>query len=111
PPYRSSAGGFDKGPEDQAVCLVDLKLGVPLDAEAEAVARVFDAFDDAVLGDGIDDEAGPGLFDRLMVGAVDSEAQGAGDAVQKCPSDHRDGVPGLVARVRLTVRHAAGDLI
>ena len=55
----SSVGNFDKGPKDLAVGLADLEFRVPLDAETKAPARILDALDDAVLGDGIDDEPGP----------------------------------------------------
>src|SRR5207253_8206813 len=103
---RSPSGNLDKGLEDPAIGLVDLEFRMPLDPETEAMARIFDALDDPVLGDGIDDEAWPGLLDRLVVGAIDREAEGPGDAVQQRPSDHADGVPGLVPRVRLAVRHA-----
>ena len=94
PPPRSPACDFDKGPEDPAIGLVDLEFRMPLDAEAKAMARVFDALDDAVLGDGVDDEAGPGLLDRLMMRAVDAEVLDPGDAVQQVPAITRTVCPG-----------------
>ena len=56
PAHRRS---LDKGPENPSIGLVDLELRVPLHAETEAVARILDPLDDAVLGDRVDDEAGP----------------------------------------------------
>src|ERR1700757_826258 len=102
----SFAGNLDKSPKYSAVSLADLELGVPLHAETEAVARILDPLDDAVLGDGGDDEPRPGGLDCLMVGAVDPEAVHSGDAVQKGAGGHTDGMPGLVARVGLAMRQA-----
>src|SRR6185437_15428149 len=79
----SPAGNFDEGPKYPAVGLADLKFGVPLHPETEAVARIFDPLDDAVLGDGVDDEPRPGSLDRLMVRTVDPEAGHSGDAVEE----------------------------
>ena len=66
---------------------------------------------DAVLGDRVDDKAGPCLLDRLMMRAVDREVGGSGDAMQQRAGDHPDGMSRLVSRVRLAVRHAARDLV
>ena len=87
PPWPSPAGGggdgwglvrvmrrgLDKGAEDAAVALVDLEFGMPLHAEAKAPARVLDALDDAVIGERVDDDAGPDRLDRLVMGAVDAQ--------------------------------------
>ena len=51
-------GGLDKGAEDATVGLVDSNSG-SLHAEAKAPARVLDALDDAVIGERVDDDAGP----------------------------------------------------
>jgi len=75
------------------------------------VTRVLDALDNAVFGDGIDDEAGPRRLDRLMVRAVDAEAVSSGDAAEECAGDHPDGVPRLVAWVCLAVREAIRNLV
>jgi len=72
----------------------------------KAVTGVFDALDDTVLGDGIDDEARSRSLDRLMMGAVDAELVYSRDAVQQSARNHLHGMPGLVPRVRLTVRQA-----
>ena len=88
------AGNFDKGPKYSAVALADLEFGVPLHPETETAMRILDPLDDAVLGDGVDDEPRPGGLDRLMVRAVDPEAVHSSDAVQKGPGDHPDSMPG-----------------
>jgi acyl-CoA thioester hydrolase len=108
---RSPAGGLDKGPENPSIGVVDLEFGVPLDPEAEAVARVFDTLNDPILGDRVDDKAGPCLLDRLVMRAVDREVGGAGDAMQQRTGDYLDGMSRLVSRVRLTVRYAARDFV
>ena len=83
----------------------------PAERVAKLLARILDPLDDAVLGEGVDDKTGPRVLDRLVMGAVDREVGGAGDAVQQGAGDHPDGVPGFVPRVRLSVRHAARDLV
>jgi len=107
----SSAGSLDQGAKYPAVSLADLEFGVPLHPETETVTRILDPLDDAVLGDGIDDEPRSGGLDRLMVCAVDPEAVHSGDAVQKGTGDHPDGMPGLVARVGLAMRQAIRDFV
>ena len=75
PRLHSPAGGLDKGPEDPSIGLVDLELRVPLDAKTKALPRILYPLDDAVLGDSVDDETGPGLLDRLVMRAVDRKAR------------------------------------
>src|SRR5205085_2807618 len=99
----SSAGNFDKRPKYPAVSLADLEFGVPLHTEAETAAWILDPLDDAVLGDGVDDEPRTGGLDRLVVRAVDAEALRSGDAMEERTGDHPDGMPGLVARVWLAM--------
>src|SRR3984893_7965288 len=107
----SFAGSFDKGPKDPPVGLAYLEFGVPLHPETETVARILDSLDDAVLGDGVDDEPRPGRLDRLMMRAVDPEAVHSGDAVKESGRDHPDGMPGLVARIGLAMRQAIRDFV
>src|SRR5215831_10129790 len=71
---RSLTGRCNKGPEDAAVGLADLEFRMPLHAEAEAVARIFDPLDHAVLGDRVDDKTRACRLDRLMMGAVHTKA-------------------------------------
>src|SRR5262245_37134612 len=60
-----------------------LRLGVPLDADAEPVGvGRFDGLDDAVGGEGADAEAGARLADRLVVAAVDADFTAAVDLVE-----------------------------
>ena len=64
---------------------------------------------------GADDDAGADPLGRLVVGAVDRQPVGAGDAVQQRARRDRDLVAGLGARVRLLVRqrvrHGVGDVL
>ena len=75
------------------------------------MARIFDPLDDAVLGDGVDDEPRPGGLDRLMVRTVDPEAGHSGDAVEEGAGDYPDGMPRLVARVGLAMCQAIRDFV
>ena len=75
------------------------------------MARIFDPLDDAILGNGVDDEPHSGSLDRLMVRAVDREAVHSGNAVKEGAGDHPDGMPRLVARVRLAMRQAIRNLV
>ena len=88
---------------------------MPLDAEAEAVAVVFDAFDDAVGSSGVDDGVEAGGSDGLVVGGVHVHRGGADDAVEEGSGDDIDAVAGFVARVGLfvgqRVRDAVGDML
>ena len=43
---------------------------MPLHAENQSVVRAFDAFDHAVVGDGVDDQTVADAFDRLMMGGI-----------------------------------------
>ena len=72
---------------------------------------ILDPLDDAVLGNGIDDEPRPGGLDRLMVRAVDPDSVHSGDAVKESAGNHPDGMPGLVARVGLAMRQAIRDFV
>ena len=54
---------------------------------------------------------GPGVLDRLVVGAVDRETLGPGDAMEQGAGDDPHVVPGLVARVGLAVRQGIRDLV
>src|SRR5262249_25037337 len=59
-----------------------LRLGVPLDADAEPVGvGRLDGLDNAVGGEGGDAQAGAGLADRLVVSAVDADLAAAVDLV------------------------------
>src|SRR5215468_11199416 len=62
-------GRRDQSLEQLAVALADAELGMPLHADAEGQARIFDPLDDAVGGDGVDDDAGTDRFHRLMMRA------------------------------------------
>ena len=73
-------------------------------AETETVARILDPLDDTILGNCIYNEPRPGGFDRLMVRTIDPEGVYSGDPVEEGAGDHANGVPRLVARVRLAMR-------
>src|SRR5262249_32348400 len=101
---RSLTGRCNKGPKDATGGLAHLEFRVPLDAEAEAVARIFDALDDAVFGDGVNDETRARRLDRLMMGAVHTKAVHFGDTVEQCARDNSDGVTGFIAWIGLAMR-------
>ena len=44
---------------------------MPLHAENKMMSDAFDAFDDPVVGDRVEDESLAQSFDRLMMGSVD----------------------------------------
>ena len=71
-----------EGAEELRVALGDQELGMPLHADAEAVARRLDALDHAVGRGGVDHDAGRRIGRRLVVGAVHRQLVGADDAVQ-----------------------------
>jgi len=68
-----SPTGRDEGFEDSPVALASGRenFGMPLHADDKSVARAFDSFDHAVIGDGIDDQAFAELLDRLVMRRVD----------------------------------------
>src|SRR5262249_55235741 len=107
----SGAGDFDKGPKYPPIGLADLKFGMPLDAETETVMGIFDPLHDAVFGHRVDDEPGPCSLDRLVVRSVDTETVHSGDPVEKGTGNHLHAMPGLVARVVLTVRDATRNFV
>ena len=46
-------------------------FGMPLHADDKSMARAFDSFDYAVIGDGVDDQAFAELFDCLVMSCID----------------------------------------
>jgi len=63
----------DQRAEDRRVAVAQGEFGMPLDAEAEALAWVLDAFDDAVGRRRIDDDTGADRLDRLMMRRIDRQ--------------------------------------
>src|SRR5882724_1344115 len=57
---------------------------VPLNAENPSVLGALDAFDDAVLGDGVDHETTADFFHRLMMGGVYVHFSSSDDGVKPC---------------------------
>ena len=82
-----------------------------MDAEAEGVAAILDAFDDAVGGGGVDGCEAAGGADGLVVGGVDLHRVGFGDAVQEGAGGDGDGVAGLIAGVWLFVFEGVLDAV
>src|SRR5262249_45755458 len=76
-PVSPTGSRRDERAKNARVSIAQFELGVPLDAEAKTPPRILDALDDAVLGNGINDDTGADLLDRLMMGAVDVESIGA----------------------------------
>ena len=68
------------------------------------MARIFDALDDAVFGDGVNDETRARRLDRLMMGAIHAEAVHFGDTAEQCTRDNPDGVTGFIAWIGLAMR-------
>src|ERR1043165_3973742 len=71
-----------EGAEEFRVALGDHELGMPLHADAEAIARRLDALDHAVGRGGVHDHAGWLIGRGLVMGAVHLQFVGADDAVQ-----------------------------
>ena len=70
--FISPTGG-DEGFEDSSVTLASRRqnFGMPLHADDKSMARAFDSFDYAVIGDGVDDQAFAELFDCLVMSCID----------------------------------------
>src|SRR6266403_257302 len=106
-----SARCCDEGIEDSLVADTDGIFGMPLDAEAIAVAGILDALDHAIGGNRIDDHAGADRLHRLMMGAVDRQLVGPADAMEQGVLFHPHGVAGLGAHIGLLMGDSALDLV
>ena len=73
--------GRDKGRKNSPVRHVLWRehFGMPLHADDKTVARAFDPFDHAVVGDGVGNQTFAKLFDRLVMAGVDLEAAALND--------------------------------
>ena len=99
PPRRSRETAPARGPRDQ-------QLGVPLDADQEAAARVLDRLDRPVAGPGRRDEVAPEPVDRLVVERVDvGRRRRRSSPPSRLPGSIRTPCGGSSPGVLLAVRH------
>ena len=66
------------------------RFGVPLDTQDETVALALYPFDNAVIGNRIDDQSLPKLFYGLMMAGIDLYTAALNDGVETRPRDNVD---------------------
>ena len=79
------------------------KLGMPLNTQKKGMGQVLNSLDDPIAGSGVNSKSSPGLFDGLVMGAVDPCSPHAGVLGQEGTLHHRDGMVRLFAGNRLAM--------
>src|SRR5689334_17327973 len=86
------------------------RLGMPLHAQDETVARALYPFDNAIIGNRVDDQSFPKLFYGLMMAGIDLDTATLNDCVETCLWNNVDVVAAVAFFLALFVRQRGGQL-
>ena len=84
------------------------RFRMPLDAQNETVARALNPFDNAIVGNRVDDQSLPEVFYSLMMAGIDLYAAALDDRVETCLRDNVDVVAAVAFFLALFVCQRGG---